>query len=562
MKKHGFALIFLFLFSIPIVRPLLGSGYFTMHDDTQIARVVVMGRAIRNGQLPVRWVSGLGYGYGYPLYNFYGPLPYYLGGFLYAAGLPPLAATKVMMGVGMLVAVLAMYALSQHLFGRAAGVLGGLLYAYGPYHAVQLYVRGAVGELWAYALLPLFFYGLVLLTGARRLRGILIGGCALGGIILSHTIFGYVTVVLYIGGLALYSLILLFRRRFHFSHFDFAQCRLFTFHFSLLSVGLLMSAFFWLPAITEMGYTSVAEQIGATADFRNHFVCLPQLWNSLWGYGGSAPGCIDGMSFKVGKLHLILALVGTSFAFWRFKWRLFQHSIVGLFIITGLVGVFMVTSAARPLWEIIPGFSFVQYPWRLIALIVFAVSIIGGSAVAWIPWRWMRVGVTAVLVLSAIFLNAKLFVPQVLYERAVDFWESKEEISWRVSAVSDEYLPPAFIKPANPSSIAHALVLPREGMKVETEIDTELYVKIVVFAQIPTDITIQKVYFPGWKYWVNGVRQDGTPLAGGLPTLTIPAGRSVVEFRFTDTAIRSASNIISILTIACLAFVYGKKSIA
>ena len=58
---------------------LLNSGYFSMHDNQHLARLFELDKAIRAGQFPVRWVAGLGFGYGYPLFNFYPPFIYYLG---------------------------------------------------------------------------------------------------------------------------------------------------------------------------------------------------------------------------------------------------------------------------------------------------------------------------------------------------------------------------------------------------------------------------------------------------------------------------------------------------
>src|SRR3989344_8526369 len=109
MRRHVFPLLVIFIFAFWGVRSLMVDGYFPMHDDTQVGRVVVMGRALRNGQFPVRWVSDLGYGYGYPLFNFYGPLPYYVGGALYAAGFSGLVATKIMFGIGIVGASLTMF---------------------------------------------------------------------------------------------------------------------------------------------------------------------------------------------------------------------------------------------------------------------------------------------------------------------------------------------------------------------------------------------------------------------------------------------------------------------
>lgn len=542
MKKYR-NIIILIILCLPIIQPLLTKGYFSMHDDTQVARVIVMGKAIRNGQFPVRWVSGLGYGYGYPLYNFYGPLPYYIGGFLYAAGLDGLIATKVVMASGMMLSALTMYAFVTLLFGRLAGILAGLLYAYAPYHAVQLYVRGAVGELWAYAFLPLLF-----------VRGNpWIGGLGLAGIILSHTITGYVTVVFYLISLSLYSLILLLRKKFHSSFIIH--------HSSLLLIGLGLSAFFWLPAITEMAYTNVAGQIGASSDFHDHFVCLGQLWNSLWGYGGSAPGCLDGMSFKIGKLHVLLGALGLVLAGLRLKRGFWSHPL-GVISMIGLGSAVMAISVSQTVWDVIPGLAFVQYPWRFLSGIAFAVSVLGGSVLFWVSPRWIRIGLMVVITFGVIWLNAKVFVPQTVYDKPAAFFESEEELAWRVSGVSDEYLPRTFLKPENASRVARGILTSQEllGLRVETEINTETYAKLVTHAQNPIEVALNLVYFPGWKYWVNGVEQS-VRVVNGLPVVMIPSGRSVVELYFTNTPVRAIGNILSILVVLWFIRIYGKKTV-
>ncbi len=553
MKKL-IPIIILVILCLPIIQPLLARGYFSMHDDTQIARVVVMGKAIRNGQFPVRWVSGLGYGYGYPLYNFYGPFPYYIGGFLYVIGMDGLISTKIVMALGMILSALTMYTLVTLLFGSPSGILAGLLYAYAPYHAIQLYVRGAVGELWAYALLPLLFLGLFLGADAtRRKDGAWIGGLGLAGIILSHTISGFVTVVFYVTGLSLYSLILLFRKKLHSSFIIH--------HSSLLLIGLGLSAFFWLPAILEMGYTNVAGQIGATANFRDHFVCFPQLWNSLWGYGGSVAGCVDGMSFKVGKLHVILAAVGFIFGVVNLHRSVLKHPI-GLFTMIGIFGVLLVISVSKPIYELIPGFVFVQYPWRFLTIIVFAASIVGSSFFVWIPKRFHRVVLIVPLIGGIFILNAKLFVPQVSYDRPAALFESEEELAWRVSGVSDEYLPRSFLKPENSLRVAHEILASQDlfGFRVETEINTETYAKLITNAQHTIEVALNRIYFPGWIYWVNG-KEQSVKVMNGLPVLMIPSGRSVIELHFTNTLVRTIGNIVSLLVVVLFIRIYGKKTI-
>lgn len=92
-----------------------------MHDDTQIARVEVMKRALLQKQFPVRWVGDLGYGYGYPLFNFYGPLPYYVGGGLAVLGISSLVATKIMFALGILALGCSTYLLVSVFGARCLG---------------------------------------------------------------------------------------------------------------------------------------------------------------------------------------------------------------------------------------------------------------------------------------------------------------------------------------------------------------------------------------------------------------------------------------------------------
>ena len=58
--------------------PLFHSGFFTIHDDEQIARLFDLNQAIFSGNIPPRIAPNLGFGYGYPFFNFYPPFAYYI----------------------------------------------------------------------------------------------------------------------------------------------------------------------------------------------------------------------------------------------------------------------------------------------------------------------------------------------------------------------------------------------------------------------------------------------------------------------------------------------------
>jgi hypothetical protein len=65
-----------------------------------------------------------------------------------------------MIGSGIVLSGIFMYLLGSNIFGTLFGITTSVLYMYAPYHAVQMYVRGAIGELWATAFFPLLALGM------------------------------------------------------------------------------------------------------------------------------------------------------------------------------------------------------------------------------------------------------------------------------------------------------------------------------------------------------------------------------------------------------------------
>ena len=59
--------------------PLFLPGYFSHHDDLQVMRIFEMRQCLQDFQIPCRWVQDMGYGNGYPLFNYYNVFPYYIG---------------------------------------------------------------------------------------------------------------------------------------------------------------------------------------------------------------------------------------------------------------------------------------------------------------------------------------------------------------------------------------------------------------------------------------------------------------------------------------------------
>ena len=70
--------LILFLFAIPAIRYLFVKGYFGVSDDLHIGWLFEMDRSIKALQFPPRFVPDLSFGFGYHLFNFVYPLPFYI----------------------------------------------------------------------------------------------------------------------------------------------------------------------------------------------------------------------------------------------------------------------------------------------------------------------------------------------------------------------------------------------------------------------------------------------------------------------------------------------------
>jgi len=160
--------------------------YWNMHDDMQPVRQLEFDKCLKDGQIPCRWTPDLGYGYGYPLFNYYPPLPYIIGEIWHLFGFSFLASIKLTAICQFVFSALSMYLLASSLFGRLGGILSSVLYTYAPYHAVNIYVRGAMNEAWALVFFPLIFYFTYQLTLKPRLKTILFLSFFLALLALSH----------------------------------------------------------------------------------------------------------------------------------------------------------------------------------------------------------------------------------------------------------------------------------------------------------------------------------------------------------------------------------------
>lgn len=545
IRKKTIGLLLVLIASVLTITPLFNRGFFPMHDDTQPTRVYEMAKALSDGQFPVRWVEDLGYGYGYPLYNFYAPLPYYVGSFFTFFGFNAIDSSKIMFALGMIGAGISMYFFSASLWGVSAGIIAALLYVFLPYHGVQLYVRGAVGELFAYAMLPLVMWAITRLD--QKIQSVFLGGIGLALIVLSHNISALIVLwILFTTGGLLTLSVLLQRQN---------PTKIFTF-VSIVLFGLGLSAFFWVPAIQEAHLTKVEKLTEGSNNFQLHFVFPDQLWDSPWGFAGSTVGRQDGMSFKVGKLHLLLAL--SAFIFTLFKNKSKNKLIVSLLFFSLLLCLFMMTDYSLFIWDLLPKSSFIQYPWRLLMFAGFFAAVTAASIALVFHNKAVRIGTIGMICLLIVIFNAKYFAIQYPLDKTEADYISQEKMQWDISKISDEYLPKNFPIPEDIRLLPQTTLSVSSDIIVQSEEIESHRRKYQLRATTDSLATLQLAYFPGWRIFLDTKELPPT-IKNGLLEVALPKGDHVLTVVLTNTIWRELGNAVSLISLFIAIFLYKKQ---
>lgn len=533
------------------IKPILLPGFFPVHDDTQPSRVYEMAQGLKSGQFPVRWVGDLGYGYGYPLFNFYAPLPYYIGAAFNTAGVNSINSTKIMYALGILAAAVFMYFIGWEIAGLYGGITGAVLYTYAPYHAVDIYIRGAVGEYYAMAFLPLLSLGIIKVFKSQIKSGVSLASLGLAGILLSHNILGMITLYFMILLMLLTGIYYLISKK----NLSLIICLI-----SLIGLGLGLSAFFTVPAFMEKEYTKVQELTGGGSNFHDHFLFIDQLWNSPWGYGGSAPGRSDGMSFKIGKIHLLMGMFTIILIFYLYKEKkadqtLIVHlsSVVCLFLISS----FFTLGQSQFLWDLLPGFSFIQYPWRFLSFTVFFLSVISTFFFAGLKWH-LNFLTAALLVALILVTNVKYFQPREISPLTERDYIDSDVLRRQISSISDEYMPPDFSRIYSPDTdkneTAQAGIYPESEMNVTRISDNWTDKRYILESPYERLIVSTSAYFPGWTVFVDNL-ETAVGNTQGRNSFILPAGKHTVKLQLKETVVQKIANAISIFSLFLLVYV-------
>ena len=522
--------------------PLFVPGYFSHHDDLQIMRIFEMRKCFSDLQIPCRWVPDMGYGNGFPLFNFYGPLPYYLGAIIsYFGGY--IFSAKLLFFLAMALGGITMYFLVKEFTDKNSALAASALFIFAPYRALDAYARGALSELFAISLIPLVLFLFQRLIKKPNPGSFAFAALVLAAFLTTHNIM----TILFLPVIVIWMGYWLWEQR-------FKNLRIPIFAF-ILGVGI--SSFFILPAFFEKSLVQTEALTRFELDFRAHFVTLKQLFlDRMWGYGASILGPSDSLSFQIGWPQWWLALLApfTIFFTRAKKFRVFTLIMFALFTLSA----FMTHNKSAFIWERIGILKYFQFPWRFLSLSILTASILGAFVVFSLREKW-RIAAAVFIVAFSFLFNWEYFKPKEFYYLLTDnekltgtAWEEQQK-----GAILD-YLPETALEPQQKAPPGPYVV--GGTASLENFVNQSNKFSFSAGVKRSAQVEVPVFYFPDWKVTVDGKE---TPLSYqnriGRISVNLEKGEHTITGRFNNTPIRTVANAISLVSFAVLfLLIYGK----
>ena len=493
---------------IPIVGllPIFSEGLANAADAPFHAhRIYALARLIEAGNLYPRWVPYFHLGYGYPVFNFYPSGATHIGAWFHLMGFDVATAYNLTVCLAWIIGGIGIFMLSRRLLPAPAAWLACVLWVYAPSRFHELWWQGSLAQIVSTSFIPFVFYGILRCRVSPHVRNSLWIAVPLALIVLTHTPTTYIVGIT----LAPFCLFL--------SIWPPGQGAVFQ-RFRSIGLGLLLGAglstVFLLPALAELQYVKIGNELPDTVEFlRQNFLAPGQIF--------SLPRIVDSsdatllMPPTLGLAGGILSVLGIAGLLSK------RRKIVLLLLLTGLAfAVFMTLEPSLDLWLAIPGFRNLRFPERVLRLAAVFIAILGGASVTLLPSRWQWPA--ALLAISLVIAQALPMMHPRDDERIWDNLSALNEIEMEYSERNwgttsyNEYLPLwgrsiPFDMPSAPDRYIHSpLQIHVFESEFERRSDRVSY-KYMDKSRIWIDVKSNKItarlrqfYYPGWNVTDHG----------------------------------------------------------
>ena len=381
--------------------PILTGNWVGGHDEyAYLWRAAEFRAQMADGVLWPRWCPHFFWGFGYPFFVFYPPGVFTLASAFGILGGDLRLGLLLTGGLGSAALFYGMRRLCLLQVREVAARFGATLATLATYRFVQLYVRGDQAEALATGLVPWVLAEALLLRRAPRWGAALRLAVGVAALSFTHTL----TAVMTCGVLAVIGL----------SALAGGGWRAFARVGTASASGLVLSAAYWIPVVVLRPLVrteQMTDRVAGSASYwwADHFPTLLQRLPGGFGFGPSVAGPVDGMAMSTSALGWAVGLLGLAMVV--VARRDPEGAALWPWVGAWLALQALLLPVSTPIWSLLPGLSWFQFPWRFLLLELVVLGVIGAMVVDRIarrgaPWATLTAFALAVPTSWSCFTHA------------------------------------------------------------------------------------------------------------------------------------------------------------
>lgn len=537
-KKLNFFILLLFFSLLPIISIFRSGDYESGDFNIHIYRTITFYNAIKEGIIMPSWGGDLNATYGYPLFIFLNPLPYYLTSLFHILGFSFINSMKLFLASSFIASSLFFYLWAKkETKNSLAAFFGTIIYLFTPYHLVDLHFRTALGENAFFAFLPLFFYSFFNFKEKNNLTWFLASSLAFSLLIFSHQ------------AMAVFSLFIIIPYFFYSAYKKIFFWKKIVDYFSVIILGFIYSLYTWMPHLLYTKYTHASLLAQQTVSFLE----LHELLYSPWRFGFLFQGPYGELSYLIGYTQVLLLVICLYTLIIKKTNKTLHNALLFWFVLIFFI-IFMITPFSAFIWNNIPILNTAQFSSRLLLILTFALSAIGMNTTIYYKKKYLAIYLFIILTVGYTVLNwgHRKVIPNINDTTLI--------LNLPISTATAEGLTymgsPRWIDIRHPWKTE----IPKnnlENISGNSEITLitrrNNYHQYIIYSNSKVFLKENTYYFPGWKLFIDDKPtqiQTTNKKDPGLIYFSAPKGVHKIELIYKDLPNLFIAKIISVSTIS------------
>lgn len=532
--------------SILLLVNIFKNGIYSSHDgEIHLARIVQFREALKDGQIPVRWLSNLNFGFGYPTYVYLYSLPYYLATLIGSFAPNPEVVFKVLMFLSVSLSAVSFYFVTRILgLGQIPAFIGSLFYIAAPYRFADIYERGALGESLVFIFLPLLFIAPKIIK-ENLLTGLIFTTTVIFALLTTHAI----TFAIFIIPALMFSLLI----------FGQVAKRYLPIFLTFIFCGFVLSSFQTLPMIFEQKYVELGKTYFNI--FQGTFISINQLLRI------PKEGVNIGTGIQLGLAQSSIILLSLVLAGYEFLARRSFDKFTIFFLITSLVAALLTLDISKPIWLTFKPLTTVLFPWRFLTFTTFSAAVLASLlANRFVKSRYSFV-VILILIFIALYPSRHYWQGRGWHTFPDDYYANYQD----PYKLDNYYLPKGLV-----SNLQELQLEPVSAVDGDGVISLLKKQSNLITAQISSPhaskIQFHTMYFPGWTLTIDNKQSFSTnkktgkteiikdyPNLEGIIVAEVPKGSHLVTLEFMETRLRKAANLLTLFAAIILALILARN---